>query len=330
MPRMPVRRCSRISVGFFTTLAVSWSGLAWAEEGFEDCGIINYSLVSPFVQGRAQLSILNLANSDGTLCNLVEFRIAELAKAAIEREVDGVGRKWWKEHWGVYRCGEPVIYDVWFQEIGIGGVTFSSELLEDPDEALLTRLEAGTPLQPEPALAEAERVKAEEENGEPEPDYLAIAKAAIAAAKPPGAEEPDYLAIARAAIAGEDVPEEPAVGEDIAPDNVAVAEASAAAQQIQKEDKSSKPAPPPAEAPAARRDLSFKSPNLKGHDVCAVQRALIAEGIPVTVDGLYGPGVKKAVAKFQKTHGLESDGVVNDETRRALAYGPQPTKKDAE
>ncbi|MCP4328163.1 MAG: peptidoglycan-binding protein [Alphaproteobacteria bacterium] len=266
---------------------IGWTSAAWADDEFTDCGQIGHSIASPFVQGRTQLSILNLNSTEAPICNLVEFRIAEVVKPPEIIKKDDVESRWWKENWGVYRCGEPVVYDVWYYEIGLGGVTFKAEPNKSPSPTFLDRLVTG---------------KAEPLS----PELMVTAKE-----EPAGGElsEEDLLVIARAAIAGKEV-----------------------AKQIAAKEPTPEPATeaPPTEARPARRILEFKSPNFKGHDVCAVQRALIAEGLSVSVDGAYGPGMKKAVAKFQKKHGLKGTGVVTEKTRLVLAYGEAPQEDNSQ
>lgn len=50
----------------------------------------------------------------------------------------------------------------------------------------------------------------------------------------------------------------------------------------------------------------------RGDDVRALQQRLFA------IDGDFGPTTKAAVEAFQRQHGLNPDGVVGDETRKAL------------
>lgn len=57
----------------------------------------------------------------------------------------------------------------------------------------------------------------------------------------------------------------------------------------------------------------------KGSDVMEVQKRLIGFGYyDGKVDGIYGWGVREAVRKFQKDHGLDPSGNVDDETYKAL------------
>jgi peptidoglycan hydrolase-like protein with peptidoglycan-binding domain len=58
---------------------------------------------------------------------------------------------------------------------------------------------------------------------------------------------------------------------------------------------------------------------LRGEDVLAVQSRLIELGFdPGKADGVYGPMTATAVAVFQTSQQIESDGIVGTITRRAL------------
>lgn len=66
------------------------------------------------------------------------------------------------------------------------------------------------------------------------------------------------------------------------------------------------------------RTLLLRMPPMRGADVEAVQRALVAAGIAVDVDGVFGPATAQAVIRFQGMRGLTVDGVVGPATRTAL------------
>ena len=53
-------------------------------------------------------------------------------------------------------------------------------------------------------------------------------------------------------------------------------------------------------------------------DTFAVQRALVALGYSVSVDGVIGPKTKEAIKDFQQRHGLKADGVAGPKTIAAL------------
>ncbi|MCC9710754.1 peptidoglycan-binding protein [Streptomyces sp. MNU76] len=60
------------------------------------------------------------------------------------------------------------------------------------------------------------------------------------------------------------------------------------------------------------------------HDTCVkeVQRLLAAAGADISVDSSFGPQTLRRVTAFQVLHGLDPDGVVGTETKRAL-YDPK-------
>jgi hypothetical protein len=79
-----------------------------------------------------------------------------------------------------------------------------------------------------------------------------------------------------------------------------------------------KPAAPPA-ASAKRPILRLGD---KGADVAAMQALLINAGTiadkPANHDGIFGPGVLKALERFQASHGLAADGLCGPRTWQAL------------
>jgi peptidoglycan hydrolase-like protein with peptidoglycan-binding domain len=66
------------------------------------------------------------------------------------------------------------------------------------------------------------------------------------------------------------------------------------------------------------RLLRLRVPLLQGDDVRAVQQALIQAGASITIDGVFGPGMDRAVKQFQAQHSLIADGIVGPATRAAL------------
>ena len=66
------------------------------------------------------------------------------------------------------------------------------------------------------------------------------------------------------------------------------------------------------------RTLLLRKPPLKGADVEAVQRALVAAGVPLKVDGVFCKATDAAVRQLQERAGLKVDGIVGPATRAAL------------
>mgnify|MGYP001316365898 CR=1 FL=1 len=64
--------------------------------------------------------------------------------------------------------------------------------------------------------------------------------------------------------------------------------------------------------------LALQKPPVRGAEVVAVQKALIAAGYRLEADGIYGPGTQKAVRQFQQARGLGASGAVDARTREAL------------
>jgi hypothetical protein len=78
---------------------------------------------------------------------------------------------------------------------------------------------------------------------------------------------------------------------------------------------------PPEEQSAndTEAELRLTTPRLRGERVRALQNALDALGYDVGgVDGVFGPGTDGAVRAFQEDYGLPVDGVVDEDTAKAL------------
>jgi len=71
--------------------------------------------------------------------------------------------------------------------------------------------------------------------------------------------------------------------------------------------------PPPPVPPWFHRDLGLASPFMKGADVNVVQKKTGADP-----DGMFGPVTQVHVVNFQSHHGLTADGIVGQDTARAL------------
>ena len=78
---------------------------------------------------------------------------------------------------------------------------------------------------------------------------------------------------------------------------------------------------PPLRASAAvaeERLLRLRQPFMRGEDVRAVQEALAAKSHDLEIDGVFGPGTRDAVLRFQEAEGLTPDGMVGPATRSRL------------
>lgn len=85
------------------------------------------------------------------------------------------------------------------------------------------------------------------------------------------------------------------------------------------DDDTSAPATETAEAAPTTEPISSPlSFGDSGPDVVILQERLAAEGLPVTVDGVYGQETAEAVMAFQEQEQLPVDGVVGSETGEAL------------
>lgn len=76
------------------------------------------------------------------------------------------------------------------------------------------------------------------------------------------------------------------------------------------------------------RQLWLSTPMMSGDDVMRLQAALARTGIAVQVDGIFGRATREAVLAFQRSAGLEADGLVGNATWRKLfgdgAAAPAP------
>ncbi|MEM9908531.1 MAG: peptidoglycan-binding protein [Cyanobacteria bacterium P01_D01_bin.44] len=75
------------------------------------------------------------------------------------------------------------------------------------------------------------------------------------------------------------------------------------------------------------RPLYLTTPYLKGPDVELVQRAIASLGIPLTLDGVFGPGTQVALETFQRRYGLLADGVIGPKTlTKLMSLPPTPVR----
>lgn len=72
------------------------------------------------------------------------------------------------------------------------------------------------------------------------------------------------------------------------------------------------------------RILYLRAPHFAGDDVRELQDRLATLGFDVgRIDGIFGPLTDRAVRDFQRNYGLPPDGVIGDETLRALSGLPR-------
>jgi peptidoglycan hydrolase-like protein with peptidoglycan-binding domain len=58
-----------------------------------------------------------------------------------------------------------------------------------------------------------------------------------------------------------------------------------------------------------------------GFDVSVLQFLLVRRGLPLSLDGSFGPATERVVRRFQRRAGLAPDGIVGRQTRAALVGG---------
>ncbi len=75
--------------------------------------------------------------------------------------------------------------------------------------------------------------------------------------------------------------------------------------------------------------LHVTTPPMAGADVATIQEKLTALGYaPGPIDGVYGVATSAAVRAFQRDNGIEVDGVVGSETRKALRGTRKPRRQE--
>jgi peptidoglycan hydrolase-like protein with peptidoglycan-binding domain len=79
---------------------------------------------------------------------------------------------------------------------------------------------------------------------------------------------------------------------------------------------------PRAMAPAAQGTKTVRHHHAqKSHKLKAAQEALNTHGAKLTADGVMGPKTRAALEEFQKAHGLEVSGRLDQATEKALGLG---------
>lgn len=66
-----------------------------------------------------------------------------------------------------------------------------------------------------------------------------------------------------------------------------------------------------------------------GFDVSVLQFLLVRRGLPLSLDGTFGPATERALRRFQRRAGLVPDGIVGRRTRAALVGGVAAPRSSA-
>lgn len=82
------------------------------------------SLASQFLQSRAQIRIYRYDDQADLACQSRSFVDAKVVREPHVVD-DTLNERKWIERWVMDRCGDQVIYDVYFTEVGKGGAIFS-------------------------------------------------------------------------------------------------------------------------------------------------------------------------------------------------------------
>lgn len=81
------------------------------------------------------------------------------------------------------------------------------------------------------------------------------------------------------------------------------------------------PGPTPPEQVILTRELYYKANMMKGSDVLATQEELKKRGYnPGTIDGIFGKNTEIAIKNFQTDQKLKADGIVGQNTCKALGF----------
>jgi len=101
-------------------LAFALSGSAQAA----DQGPFTTSLASQFLQSRAQIRIYRYDDQADLACQSRSFVAAKVVREPHVVD-DTLNERKWIERWVMDRCGDQVVYDVYFTEVSKGGAIFS-------------------------------------------------------------------------------------------------------------------------------------------------------------------------------------------------------------
>lgn len=113
-----MRACSGCLVAM--AVAFAWAGSPQAA----DQDPFNASLASQFLQSRAQIRIYRHDDQADLACQSRSFVAAKVVREPHVVD-DTLNERKWIERWVMDRCGDQVVYDVYFTEVGDGGAIFS-------------------------------------------------------------------------------------------------------------------------------------------------------------------------------------------------------------
>ena len=110
--------CSGCLLAIALTFSLTGPARAAGQDPFQA------SLASSFLQSRAQIRIFRHDDQADLACQSRSFVAAKVVR---EPKVvdDTLKERKWIERWVMDRCGDQVVYDVYFTEVGDGGAIFS-------------------------------------------------------------------------------------------------------------------------------------------------------------------------------------------------------------
>jgi hypothetical protein len=113
-----IRVCSGCLMAIVLAFAPSGSPQAADQDPF------TASLASQFLQSRAQIRIYRYDDQADLACQSRSFVAAKVVRHPHVVD-DTLNERKWIERWVMDRCGDQVVYDVYFTEVGKGGAIFS-------------------------------------------------------------------------------------------------------------------------------------------------------------------------------------------------------------
>ena len=112
---------------FLMTFGLTVAGYGIAPSGAAQAGEsdpFDASLASDLLQSKAQLRIFRHDDQADLACQSRNFVAAKVVRSP--RVVnETLNERKWIERWVLNRCGDHVMYDVYFTEVGQGGAIFT-------------------------------------------------------------------------------------------------------------------------------------------------------------------------------------------------------------